>query len=424
MSVLHYNNHSLMIESVNLDNIANTVGTPVYVYSKSAILTHYQRYTNAFAAIPHRVCYAVKANSNLSILQLLAKAGAGFDVVSGGELNRVLRAGGEPSRIVFSGVGKSETEIETAITAQIACIDIESMAEFERISHIVERLQKSIAVAIRVNPNIDAKTHAHISTGLESNKFGIETTRVAELAQRIQQQSLVKLIGLAAHIGSQITELEPLIASAEHLLQLANTLNQQGCTITHINIGGGLGITYQDEQPPAIETYANEIISRFQSTPYQLIMEPGRAIIGNTGCLLTRVEYLKTTSQKNFAIVDAGMNDLIRPALYEAWQRILPTQLRNKEKINYDIAGPVCESADFLGKNRLLAIEAGDVLAIDSAGAYGFSMSSNYNTRTRPAEVLVDHDHFNIIRQRETLDDLFHLELTGMEPSHEFLTHS
>lgn len=404
MSSCHYQNETLHIEAVPLSDIAHAVGTPVYVYSKQAILQHYHTYTNSFHATPHRVCYAVKANSNLSILNCLAKAGAGFDVVSIGELMRVIAAGGDPQKTVFSGVGKTEAELREAITLNIFCIDLESEPECERLARIAHDLKKTVNVAIRVNPNIDAKTHAHISTGLSSNKFGIDSESVIPLAKRIATLPSLKLIGLAAHIGSQILDIEPLLQSLDHLLDLTQQLKAQGIHLTHLNIGGGIGIQYQDETPPSLTTYADAVHERLKNTHLSLILEPGRAIIGNAGCLLTRVEYLKKTPQKQFAVVDAGMNDLIRPCLYEAWQRILPVLQKNIPEQDYDIAGPVCESADFLGKDRQLAIEPGDHLAIDSAGAYGFSMSSNYNARCRPAEVLVDGNQFKVIRERETIE--------------------
>lgn len=420
MSSLHYHHNQLYIEDTPLADIAKTHGTPVYVYSKAALLKHYHDYNDAFQALPHRVCYAVKANSNLSILKLLAQAGAGFDVVSIGELHRVLQAGGLAEKCVFSGVGKTEAELTTAISLNIGTIDIESLPEFERLARIAQALEKNVNVAIRVNPNINANTHAHISTGLESNKFGIETEAVLALAQRIQAHPYVTLTGLAAHIGSQITELTPLLQSADHLLALAQTLKNHGMDLQHINLGGGLGITYHQESPPSLNAYAQAIFTRFQHMPYQLILEPGRAIVGPIGCLLTRIEYIKQTPQKNFALVDAGMNDLIRPALYEAWQLILPVSKKNIPPQQYDIAGPVCESADFLGKDRQLAIEPGDLLAIDGAGAYGFSMSSNYNTRCRPAEILIDGSRSQVIRPRETLNDLFGNEIQCMESTDGF----
>lgn len=403
------------MEAVPLNDIADAVGTPVYVYSKQAILHQFQTYTNAFKATPHRLCYAVKANGNLSILNCLAKAGAGFDVVSIGELTRVIAAGGDPQKTVFSGVGKTEAELRLAITQNIYCIDLESEPECERLARIAHELHRTVNVAIRVNPNIDAKTHAHISTGLSSNKFGIESESVIPLAKRIASLPSLKLIGLAAHIGSQILDIEPLLQSLDHLLDLTQQLKAQGIELTHLNIGGGLGIQYQNETPPSLSAYADAVHHRLKNTGLNLILEPGRAIIGNAGCLITRVEYLKKTPNKQFAVVDAGMNDLIRPCLYEAWQGIHPVVQKNIPLQLYDIAGPVCESADFLGKDRKLAIEPGDYLAIDSAGAYGFSMSSNYNARCRPAEVLVDNDQFKIIRQRETLDECLNNERMCLE---------
>lgn len=415
MSCLHYRGDELFIEDVSLQHIARQFGTPVYVYSKTGIIQNWREYDNAFHAIPHRLCYAVKSCSNIAILRLLAELNAGFDIVSLGELQRVLAAGGNPRQIVFSGVGKTEHEIRQAITHDIFCFDVESEAELERIAQISAALNQSVRIALRVNPNVDPRTHSYISTGMKENKFGIDIENALPLAKHIKQHSTLKLTGIAAHIGSQIVDLKPLLLSASRLRELYLALKSADIALDHINIGGGLGIVYQNEQPPAVLDYANAIKQAFQDCPIDIILEPGRAIVGNAGCLLTRVEYLKHHHQKNFAIVDAGMNDLLRPALYNAWQNIVPAQLRSIEKKRYDIAGPVCESADFLGKDRELAIVPGDLLAIDSTGAYGFSMSSNYNSRCRPAEVLVEHDRIQLIRRRETIADLLALEQSATE---------
>lgn len=415
MSCLHYQGDELFIEDVSLQHIARQFGTPVYVYSKIGIIQNWREYDSAFQAIPHRLCYAVKSCSNIAILRLLAELNAGFDIVSLGELQRVLAAGGNPRQIVFSGVGKTEHEIQQAITHDIFCFDVESEAELERIAQISAALNQSVRIALRVNPNVDPRTHSYISTGMKENKFGIDIENALPLAKHIKQHSTLKLTGIAAHIGSQIVDLKPLLLSASRLRELYLALKSADIALDHINIGGGLGIVYQNEQPPAVLDYANAIKQAFQDCPIDIILEPGRAIVGNAGCLLTRVEYLKHHHQKNFAIVDAGMNDLLRPALYNAWQNIVPAQLRSIEKKRYDIAGPVCESADFLGKDRELAIVPGDLLAIDSTGAYGFSMSSNYNSRCRPAEVLVEHDRIQLIRRRETIADLLALEQSATE---------
>lgn len=410
MSCFTLKNGSIFVESVALSSLAHTYGTPLYVYSKKALLQGFHSIATAFATLNPLVCYAVKANGNLTILHHLAKAGAGFDVVSLGELKRVLKAGGNPQHCVFSGVGKSEAELREAILLNIHCIDVESTAEVERIASLATELKTRVNIAIRVNPNIDANTHAHISTGLDSNKFGVASAEVLTLAKHIHTHPFLQLRGLAAHIGSQITDLTPLFASLDHLLELTDTLSANGITLDQINIGGGLGIRYENETPPSIEAYAEGVKKRLAHRNLKLLMEPGRFIVAQAGCLLTRVEYLKMTPEKNFALVDAGMNDLLRPALYDAYHRIQPVAPSSAPTHLYDIAGPVCESADFLGKNRSLAIAPGDVLAIDCAGAYGFSMSSNYNARCRPAEVLVDGDSVQVIRRRETFDDLIAME--------------
>ncbi len=416
MSCLHYEYHNLYIENISLAQIAQEFGTPCYVYSRAALTANWLAFDQAFQSMPHRICYAVKANSNIAILHLFAQLQSGFDIVSIGELDRVMAAGGDIKKVVFSGVGKTAAEIERAIKAGIGCFNVESAPELERIAAIALQLKQVVAVAIRMNPDVDPRTHAHISTGLKENKFGIEMSDVIPLARTILTLPQLKLVGIACHIGSQITEIAPFLAAIERLLEMYQQLKNIGGEIQHIDIGGGLGITYQHEHPPAIQEYANAIQKLFHKIfsssqpPCEIILEPGRAIVGNAGVLLTRVEYIKHTPHKHFALVDAGMNDLLRPALYDAWQAILPVTLRAGEKKTYDIVGPVCESADFLGKNRELMIESGDLLAIDTAGAYGFSMSSNYNSRGRPAEILVAGDQARLIRRRETTAELFALE--------------
>lgn len=410
MSCLHYRDAELHVEDVNLKNVAAQYGTPCYVYSRAALESNWRMFNDAFSIMPHRICYAVKANSNIAILHLFAKLNSGFDIVSVGELERVLAAGGDPKKIVFSGVGKSQAEIERAIEAEIYCFDVESEQELERLQTIAARLNTHINIALRINPNIDPRTHSYISTGLDENKFGIAMNEVMPICQSLESYSHLHLIGIASHIGSQITKLEPLLLAVDRLLDFYKQLQQIGINIKHINIGGGIGITYKDEHPPSIRDYAKALQEKLVSHPLEIIIEPGRSLVGNAGVLLTRIEYLKHGSQKNFAIVDAGMNDLLRPALYEAWQNILPVEKRHISLKSYDITGPVCESADFLGKDRNLAIEAGDLLAVDSAGAYGFSMSSNYNSRCRAAEILIDGDRMHVIRRRETIKELFAAE--------------
>ncbi|EKD54875.1 MAG: hypothetical protein ACD_60C00038G0037 [uncultured bacterium] len=404
---MHYQNNRLYIENIPLADIANQFGTPCYVYSKELLLNHWQKFHDALAKRPHLICYAVKANTNLAILNLFAKLNSGFDIVSIGELERVLAAGGDPNKIVFSGVGKKVDEMVRALNIGIHCFNIESDVELRRL-HEVAKSQKKIApISLRINPNIDARTHPHIATGLNENKFGIAYTDALSIIDQLKNFPHLKLIGIGSHIGSQITELNPFISAIDKLLELHHQLKTKGIEIEHINIGGGLGVHYQYETTPTIEEYAAALSQKFPSS-LKIILEPGRAIVANAGILLTKIEYLKHTPHKNFAIVDAAMNDLLRPALYDAWHKIEPIHLKETiEKKLYDIVGPVCESADFLGKQRTLAIETGDLLAVYSAGAYGFSMSSNYNSRPRAAEVMIDGTEAHLIRARETIQDLF-----------------
>lgn len=414
MSCLHYRGAELFIEEVSLKKIAEKFGTPCYVYSRSAIENNWHTFDNAFKELRHRICYAVKANSNLAVLNVLANLDSGFDIVSLGELERVIAAGGDTKKIVFSGVGKKRIEIEKAIEKKIFCFNIESEPELERLNEIASAMQTSVDVALRINPNIDPHTHTHITTGLNESKFGIDIYDVLPLAKKMETLSSLHLIGIASHIGSQIVQLTPFLKVVDCLLEIYKELEKLGMKLQHINIGGGLGITYHDEHPPGIREYAHKLQEKLQDYDIEVVLEPGRAIVGNAGVLLSRVEYLKHTQHKNFALIDAGMNDLLRPALYDAWQNILPVELHNQlEKKFYDIAGPVCESADFLGKDRELALKSGDLLAIDSSGAYGFSMSSNYNSRCRAAEVLVDKDNMVLVRRREKIDELFALENTA-----------
>lgn len=408
MNILHYQNNELYIEKVSLKALATKIGTPTYVYSRAVLERNWQAFSSAFHTPSYLICYAVKANSNLAILNLLAKHQSGFDIVSLGELERVLKAGGNPQKIVFSGVGKQRHEIIRALDVGIYCFNVESETELHRLQQIAEEQQKIAPIALRINPNIDAKTHPHIATGLYDNKFGIADQHIMRIIKEINQYSNLKLIGIACHIGSQLTELSPFIAAIDRIIQLLDSIKAAGIDLQHVNVGGGLGVRYQEENPPSIQEYVQTLANKLKSFPYKIILEPGRAMIAEAGILLTQVAYLKQTADKNFAIVNAGMNDLIRPALYDAWHPIFPVQIRptTTQKI-YDIVGPVCESADFLGKKRLLALEPDDLLAIGMAGAYGFSMSSNYNSRPRAAEILVDQDQIHVIRHRETLADLF-----------------
>lgn len=408
----HFNyqsNGQLFAEQVPVAHIAETFGTPCYVYSRATLERHWKAFDEAAGEHPHLVCYAVKANSNLAILSLLAKLGSGFDIVSGGELARVLEAGGEPAKVVFSGVGKTEQEIEYALEAGVGCFNVESEPELHRIATVAERLGKVAPISLRVNPDVDAGTHPYISTGLKENKFGIDIDYAPEVYKQAAAYSSLKVIGVDCHIGSQLTELEPFLDALERVLALIDKLAEQGIVIEHLDVGGGLGVTYDDETPPHPSTYAQALKERLQDRPnLKLVFEPGRAIAANAGILLTKVEFLKPTEAKNFAIVDAAMNDLIRPSLYSAYQKIEEVDKSlERESSSYDVVGPVCETGDFLGKNRDLAIAEGDLLVVRSAGAYGFCMASNYNSRPRPAEVLVDDDEAIEIRRRETYAELF-----------------
>lgn len=409
MDYFNYQGPELLAEKVKLADIAAQYGTPTYVYSRATLERHYQAFANAAGAHPHLVCYAVKANSNIALLNLLARLGSGFDIVSEGELRRVLEAGGDPDKVVFSGVGKAESEIEFALNTGIKCFNVESEAELYRIQQVASRLNKIAPVSIRVNPDIDAKTHPYISTGLKANKFGIDINDAVAMYQVAAQASHLKVCGVDCHIGSQLTETQPFLDALDKLLLLIDKLSSHGIVLSHIDIGGGLGVTYLDETPPHPAEYAAEVVKRLAKYPHlTLLFEPGRAIMANAGVLLTKVEYLKPGQEKNFAIVDAAMNDLIRPALYSAWMNIVPVQLKAELKAQrYDVVGPVCETGDFLGKDRDLAIAPGDLLAVRSAGAYGFTMSSNYNSRPRAAEVLVDGSSTYLVRRREQWQDLW-----------------
>jgi len=405
-------NNILHAENVALNQIADAIGTPCYVYSKSALTQAFERFSAGFKGTNHLVCFAVKANPSLAILNLFAKLGAGFDIVSGGELARVLAAGGDPAKVVFSGVGKTADEMRAALEAGIFCFNVESASELVRLNDIAGYMGKIAPVSLRVNPNVDAKTHPYISTGLKNNKFGVAYEDALDIYLQAAAMPNIAIHGVDCHIGSQITELSPFLDAFDRVLTLVDALEQNGIHIQHIDLGGGIGICYSDETPPEFNTYANAMLAKLGNRNIKLVFEPGRALVGNAGVLLTKVEYLKHTETKNFAIVDAAMNDLMRPALYDAYHAIEAVQPHNGNTHNYEIVGPVCESGDFLGHDRELALAEGDLLAIMSAGAYGMSMSSNYNTRPRAAEVIVDNTQYHLIRKRELIEDLFAAENT------------
>lgn len=408
MQSFKYNDDILQVERCRLTDIAEQFGTPCYVYSKETLQQNWLTFNAAFDTNPHTICYAVKANSNIAILNLLAKLDSGFDIVSLGELERVIIAKGDPNKIIFSGIGKQITEIERALALNIYCFNIESASELEKINAVAATQNRIAPIALRVNPDVDAKTHPYIATGLHENKFGIPHEEVIPLIEKIGTLPHLQLIGIACHIGSQLTSLAPFIDAIERLTNIIDRIHQLNISLKHIDVGGGLGVNYQGENPPEIASYVHALCQKLSHYPYKIIIEPGRAIVANAGILLTRLLYLKYTSYKNFAIVDAAMNDFLRPALYNAWHEILPVHLKSHlPKAIYDIAGPICESADFLGKQRTLQIEENDLLAITNVGAYGFTMSSNYNSRPRAAEVLVDRTNCSIIREREKLTDLF-----------------
>lgn len=407
----HYQDGQLFVEQVPVASIAERFGTPCYVYSKAAIEEQYFAFTNALQDLPYTLCYAVKANGNLAVLNLLARQGAGFDIVSRGELERVLAAGGDAKKVIFSGVGKQRQEIERALSVGIACFNVESIAELQRIDQIAAEMGLIANVALRINPEVDVKTHPYIATGLQENKFGIASGDALAAFQTAKRLAHCKLMGIACHIGSQLLELNALQTAIERMLSLVEQLREQDIELQTFDVGGGLGVRYRDEQPPHPSEYANLLQRLMQGKKLCLILEPGRALLANAGILITRVEYLKKTSSKNFIITDAGMNDLIRPALYNAWQAVEPVMKSSGVTQCYDVVGPVCESADFLAKQRDLAVQEGELLAIMGAGAYGFVMSSNYNARPRGAEVLVAGDKAAEVRKRETYAELFASEV-------------
>jgi diaminopimelate decarboxylase len=402
----NYKGDSLYCEDVAISTLAETYGTPLYVYSRATLERHWHAFDDALAGREHLICYAVKANSNIAVLNVLARLGSGFDIVSSGELQRVLRAGGDPSKIVFSGVGKQAHEMALALDTGIHCFNVESEQELDLLNQVAADKNLIAAVSFRVNPNVDAKTHPYISTGLKENKFGIAFDDAERIYLKANQLVNIDVIGIDCHIGSQLTELSPFIDALTLLLALVNSLNRQGLNIHHMDLGGGLGIRYQDETPPLPSDWASALSEQLSSFEGTIVVEPGRAIAGNAGILVSQVNYLKLSDEKNFAIVDAAMNDLIRPALYSAWQDIIPVQLGSAEtELEYDIVGAICETGDFLGKNRVMKLAQNDLLAVRSSGAYGFAMASNYNTRNRAAEVMVDGDQHYCIRQRETFDE-------------------
>jgi len=410
MNPLALRNGSLCVEAVPLEAIAREFGTPCYVYSRAALESAWREFSGACAGRDVLICYAVKANSNLAILNLLARLGSGFDIVSGGELARVLAAGGSAAKTVFSGVGKTEAEMRAALAAGILCFNVESEQEIERLDRVARDMRCRAPVSMRVNPDVDPRTHPYIATGLKESKFGIDFGDAPRLYRKAAGLPGLRVTGIDCHIGSQLTETGPFVAALEKILDLAGALAAEGIAIEHLDLGGGLGIRYRDEELPTTGEYLQRLFSTLGERSVKVLFEPGRALVGDAGVLLTRVEYVKHGPVKNFAVVDAAMNDMVRPALYEAWHEIVPVRPRPDAPSVYDVVGPICESGDFLGHDRELALRAGDLLAILSAGAYGMSMSSNYNTRPRAAEVLVDGSATHLARARETAEGLFALE--------------
>ncbi|MEX1199023.1 MAG: diaminopimelate decarboxylase [Pseudohongiellaceae bacterium] len=409
MDYFDYQRGQLFAERVPVADIAATHGTPCYIYSRTALEQNLLAYETALANRPHLTCFAVKANSNIAVLNVLARKGAGFDIVSGGELARVLAAGGDPKKVIFSGLGKNAAEIEQALKAGIHCFNVESEGELERINEVAGRLKRRAPVSLRVNPDVDAGTHPYISTGMKENKFGIDIGRARNVYRQAASLPNLDVIGVDCHIGSQLTTVDPFLDALDRVLLLVDQLAEDGITLRHLDIGGGLGVTYDDETPPDPETLIHAMDGRLTHRDLTLILEPGRSIAANAGIFVTRVEYIKHTDHKHFAVVDGAMNDLLRPALYSAWQAIIPVQTGDEDGVAretrfYDVVGPVCESADFLGKHRQLSLAPGDLLVVRSAGAYGFVMASNYNTRSRPPEIMVDGDQVHVVRQRETIE--------------------
>ena len=404
---IEHRGNELYIESISAAEIAKEFGTPTYVYSRALIEEAFNSYKNMLTSHRSLICYAVKANPNLAVLDILVRLGAGFDIVSEGELKRVLTAGGDPGKIVFSGVGKTPSEMNTALKSKIYCFNVESESELNTLNEVSKKMGEIAPISIRINPNVNPTTHPYIATGMRKNKFGVPKDEVITLYEKASKLKNISVQGIDCHIGSQLVDINPLIESIQQLLEIVDELKRKGINLDHINLGGGLGITYCDEDPPSIPDYIRSILSELGDNNLKLIVEPGRSIVGNAGILITEVQYLKTTSHRNFAIVDAAMNDMLRPALYDAWLEILSVSKRHGiESKTWDIVGPVCESGDFLGHQRNLAIKERDILAVLSAGAYGSSMSSNYNSRCRAAEVIVDSEHIHLARKRESFSDL------------------
>ena len=412
MDFFQYKNEQLYVEDLPVKQLAEEFGTPLYIYSRATLERHWHAFDSALGKHPHLICYAVKANSNIGILNVMAKLGSGFDIVSQGELERVLAAGGEASKVVFSGVAKSRAEIMRALEVGIRCFNVESVAELHHINQIAGEMGKVAPISLRVNPDVDAHTHPYISTGLKENKFGVSVDEAREVYKLAATLPHVKITGMDCHIGSQLTELQPFLDATDRLIRLIEQLKEDGITLKHLDLGGGLGVTYTDETPPHPSDYATALLNKLKDyEDLEIILEPGRAITANAGILVAKVQYLKSNESRNFAITDTGMNDMIRPALYEAYMNIIEIdRTLEREKTIYDVVGPVCETSDFLGKQRELAIAEGDYIAQRSAGAYGASMSSNYNSRPRTAEVLVDGDKAHLIRRRENLSELWALE--------------
>lgn len=412
MDFFQYQDNQLLVEQLPVSQIAQQFGTPLYIYSRATLERHWHAFDDAFGVHPHLICYAVKANPNIAILNVMAKLGSGFDIVSQGELERVLAAGGEAGKVVFSGVAKTEAEITRALEVGIRCFNVESISELKRINSVAEKLNKIAPISLRVNPDVDAKTHPYISTGLKENKFGISVDEARAVYRLAQSLSHIKISGMDCHIGSQLIELKPFLDATDRLLVLMQQLQEDGIQLHHLDLGGGLGVPYHGEQPPHPSEYTTALLAKLKAYPeLEIILEPGRAITANAGILVSKVEYLKSNESRNFAIVDAGMNDMIRPALYQAYMEIIEVdRTLDRPSAVYDIVGPICETSDFLGKQRTLAIAEGDLIAQRSAGAYGASMSSNYNSRPRTAEVMVDGDQAHLIKRRESYQELWRHE--------------
>jgi diaminopimelate decarboxylase len=406
MRNFYYEDGEMFAEKIAMRSIAERYGTPSYIYSRAELTNNFLSYQGALGGKPHMVCYSVKANSNIAVLNVLAKLGAGFDIVSGGELERVVTAGGAPEKIIFSGVGKKPEEMQRALELGVYCFNVESEAELEVLSDVAKSCGKIAPISLRVNPDVDANTHPYISTGLRENKFGIDIKKALQVYLKIRNMDSLKIIGVDCHIGSQLTETAPFIDALKRILVLVDKLLDHNIQIEHLDIGGGLGVCYKNESPPKIKDYVKEIVTNLGERNLTLLLEPGRSIVANAGVLLSKIEYLKPGKEKNFAIIDAAMNDMIRPALYQAWLAVDPVVLKKDIEHKWDIVGPICETGDFIAKDRLLCLDQGDLLCIGSAGAYGFSMSSNYNSRGKAAEIMVDGDNMYEIRKRESIQDL------------------